>query len=187
MPKPEATMKFFRRSSAEPLPVAMSGVKLGDRLIVIGCSDPLLIAGLASKVGLTGRACAVDADQQKATNAQVIAEREGALVESAAAPGWIVPFGEGDFDVAVIRGVFAETGQAAGTTISEAHRVLRPGGRCVVVAGEARRGLSSLVGGGTAADDQAISRALGAAGFFAVRTLAQREGMTFVEGVKKNS
>jgi ubiquinone/menaquinone biosynthesis C-methylase UbiE len=182
-------MKFFRRSSVEPLPVAMSGLKLGDRLLVIGCSDPLLIAGLAGKVGLTGRVCAVDADQQKANDAQVIAEREGALIESTAAPGWMVPFGPGDFDVAVIRGLFQETGQAAGTSISEAHRVLRPGGRCVVMAGDVRRGLSALVGGAHAsgADDQAISRALSAAGFVAVRTLAAREGMTFVEGVKKNA
>ena len=181
-------MKWFRKSSVEPLPVAMSGLKLGDRLLVIGCSDPLLIAGLAGKVGLTGRACAVDASQEKATEARVIAEREGVLIESAAAPGWVVPFGADDFDVAVIRGMFAETGQAAGASISEAHRVLRPGGRCVVMAGEVRRGLSSLVGGGTAsADDQAIARALSAAGFVAVRTLARREGMTFVEGVKKNA
>ena len=165
----------------------MSGLKLGDRLIVIGCSDPLLIAGLAGKVGLTGRVCAVDADQEKANEARVIAEREGALIESAAAPGWVVPFAPGDFDVAVIRGVFAETGQSAGTSISEARRVLRPGGRCVVMAGEVRRGLASLVGGASAADDQAIARALSAAGFVAVRTLAQREGMTFVEGVKKNA
>jgi SAM-dependent methyltransferase len=178
-------MKWFRKSSVEPLAVAMSGLKLGDRLIVVGCSDPLLIAGLAGKVGLTGRACAVDADQDKANEARVIAEREGALIESAGAPGWVVPFAPGDFDVAVIRGVFAETGQAAGTSISEAHRVLRPGGRCVVMAGEVRRGLSSLVGNAPA-DDQALTRALSAAGFVAVRTLAQREGMTFVEGVKKN-
>ena len=180
-------MKWFRKSSVEPLPVAMSGLKLGDRLLVIGCSDPVLIAALAGKVGLTGRACAVDASQEKANQARVIAEREGALIESAAAPGWVVPFAEGDFDVAVIRGAFAETGQAAGTSISEARRVLRPGGRCVVMAGEGRRGLSSLVSGGTpSADDQTIGRALTAAGFFAVRTLAQREGLTFVEGVKKN-
>ena len=179
-------MKWFRKSSVDALPVAMSGVKLGDRLLVMGCSDPLLIAALAGKVGLTGRACAVDANQEKANAARVIAEREGALIESATAPEWVVPFGPGDFDVAVIRGAFAETGQAVGTTISEAHRVLRPGGRCVVMAGDARRGLSSLVGSASAADDRAIARALSAAGFVAVRTLAQREGMTFVEGVKKN-
>jgi ubiquinone/menaquinone biosynthesis C-methylase UbiE len=180
-------MKWFRKSSVAPLPVAMSGLKLGDRLLVVGCSDPLLIAGLAGKVGLTGRVCAVDASQEKADDSRVIAEREGVLIESATAPGWVVPFSEGDFDVAVIRGAFAETGEAAATSISEAHRVLRPGGRCVVMAGEARRGLWSLVAGGTAsADDRAIARALSAAGFVAVRTLAQREGMTFVEGVKKN-
>ena len=53
---------WFRKSALESLPVAMSGVKLADRLLVIGASDPALAAALAAKVGLTGRACVVDKD-----------------------------------------------------------------------------------------------------------------------------
>ena len=34
----------------EPLALSMTGVKLGDRLLVIGANDPQLIAALAIKI-----------------------------------------------------------------------------------------------------------------------------------------
>ncbi|MBW8713960.1 MAG: NAD(P)-dependent alcohol dehydrogenase, partial [Acidobacteria bacterium] len=56
-------MGWFRRAApTEPLAITMTGVKLGDRLLVIGAGDPRLIAALATKSGLTGRASVVDAD-----------------------------------------------------------------------------------------------------------------------------
>src|SRR5579871_5290645 len=56
-------MAFFRKSApTDPLAVTMTGVKLGDRFLAIGLGDPRLTAALAAKAGLTGRACAVDAD-----------------------------------------------------------------------------------------------------------------------------
>jgi SAM-dependent methyltransferase len=195
-------MKWIRKSSLEPLTVSMPGVKLGDRVLVIGCSDPMLIAGLASKSGLTGRACAVDEDETLASDAGRIAEREGALVETAGAPNWRVPYAEASFDVVVLRSIVsapaagARSASAGGaelverrdTAVHEAMRVLRPGGRCVAIDGTVRRGLSALMGGsqtGTPKADES-TRVLATAGFFAVRTLAEREGLVFVEGVKRN-
>ena len=35
------------------------GIKLGDRYLQIGCTDASLLAAIASKVGLSGRACAI--------------------------------------------------------------------------------------------------------------------------------
>ena len=40
-------MAWFRKSQLDPLAVTMAGVKLGDRLLVIGGSDPGLTAALA--------------------------------------------------------------------------------------------------------------------------------------------
>jgi hypothetical protein len=40
-------MRWFRKPAGDPLAVSMSGLKLGDRLLVLGCSDPRLIAALA--------------------------------------------------------------------------------------------------------------------------------------------
>lgn len=178
-------VKWIRKSNLEPLAVSMSGLKLGDRLLVMGSSDPVLIAALASKVGLTGRACAVDENEHRAAEAGRIAEREGALIDTAHAPGWRVPFDDFSFDVVVLRGVLSK--EASGVAVQESIRVLRPGGRAVVIEGAERRGLSALMGAhpGTPAAGDATA-ALESAGFVAVRTLAERGGMLFAEGVKRN-
>jgi ubiquinone/menaquinone biosynthesis C-methylase UbiE len=169
----------------EPLAVSMPGLKLADRLVVVGCSDPMLIAALGTKVGLTGRTCAVDADAARAEEAGRIAEREGALIETAAAPGWRLPYDGESFDVAVVRSLALDD-SAARLVLGEALRVLRPGGRCVTIDGEERRGFAATFGGGRAASAAAAAEGLRLAGFVAVRELAARAGLAFTEGVKKN-
>src|SRR5438094_175662 len=53
-------MPWFRKTApADPLAVSMTGVKLGDRVLVIGAGDPALIAALGAKTGLTGTTCGV--------------------------------------------------------------------------------------------------------------------------------
>jgi SAM-dependent methyltransferase len=179
---------WFRKSPTEPLAVAMSGVKLADRLLVVGCSDPLLIAALAAKTGLTGRACAVDRDEARAREAGRIAEIEGALVETAVWRGGRLPYPDDPFDVVVVRDPSSQAESDLSGSLHAVLDALRPGGRCVVIDGSRRRGLGGLRGGGgkrTPASD-AITGAFRDAGFLAVRTLAEREGMVFVEGVKRN-
>ena len=34
--------KWFRTTALDPLSVSMAGVKLGDRVLIVGCSDPPL-------------------------------------------------------------------------------------------------------------------------------------------------
>ena len=76
-------MAWFRKGTpTEPLALSMTGVKLGDRLLVIGANDPQLIAALAIKSGLTGRASVVDADSARASRAAGASGREGALGEA---------------------------------------------------------------------------------------------------------
>jgi SAM-dependent methyltransferase len=177
--------KWFRQSTLDPLAVSMTGVKLADRLLVIGCGDPRLIAALAVKAGLTGRACAVDDDQSLVSSAATIAEREGALIESAHAPGWRVPYPDESFDVVVVRDPGSSAMIQPGSPgVAEAHRVLRPGGRCVAIQGAPRGGISGMFGGGRPPQADSLTTALQTAGFLAVRILAEREGLAFAEGVK---
>jgi SAM-dependent methyltransferase len=182
-------MPWFRKPAGEPLAVAMSGVKLGDRLLVIGASDIALVAALASKVGLTGRACLVADSEGDRSRAAAAVEREGALIESFAAPSSALPFEAGAFDVAVIRSVLPRlAGEARRSTASEVERVLRPGGRCNVIDDAKSGGLAGLLRRAPAGDPtyaaDGAAPILTASGFRGVRVLAEREGLVFVEGVK---
>lgn len=181
---------LFRKSTLEPLDVSMAGVKRADRLLIVGCRDPRLIAALGAKPGLNGRVCAVDDSEARTAAAARFAEREGVLMESATAPLWELPFEDAAFDVVVVQDALAEmTPDRRASTLQDVRRVLRPGGRCLVIE-PARGGLGALFRG-RAGDAHyktsgGAASALKAEGFLAVRTLAEREGRVFAEGVKKN-
>jgi len=185
-------MPFFRKSApSDPLAVTMAGVKLGDRFLAIGLADPPLTAALAAKVGLTGRAAAVDADEARVKNGAAAIERDGVLIEATRAPWGMLPFDNSSFDVVVVRDVLMELPPQARTLAGgEALRVLRPGGRIVVIEAAPRGGLiGALLNRQQSDPDYAASggavTTLTRAGFVAVRQLAEHEGDVFVEGIKK--
>src|SRR4029078_1579491 len=100
-------MGIFRRSQTEPLAVTMAGVKLGDRFLSIGVRDATLVAALAAKSGLTGRACAVDADPALAAAGAGAVKAEGALIDVVQAPWDALPYQDASFDVALARSVLS--------------------------------------------------------------------------------
>lgn len=179
---------LFRKSSQEPLAVSMAGVKLGQRLLGVGTRDPKLIAQLALKSGLTGRACIVDADEQSLAGAAAAIEQEGALVEAARAPYGMWPFEENSFDIAVIPELLpSQTPDVRVRCVSEVLRVLRPGGRVLVIERAQRGGLvGALLGTArTAPAYEGPLEVLRSNGFAAVRQLAETDGVTYAEGIKK--
>jgi sarcosine/dimethylglycine N-methyltransferase len=183
-------MRWLKKAPSEPLTVAMAGIKLADRVLVAGCSDRALIAALAIKAGLTGRACAVDTDRARVDATARAVERDGALVETFATPLTSLPFEAAAFDVVVLRDVLASAAVSDRQAIvAEAQRVVRPGGRCLVIETSAHSSLGGLLARPVNPEFLAGGGApplLLSAGFAAVRTLAEREGLTFVEGVKRN-
>jgi ubiquinone/menaquinone biosynthesis C-methylase UbiE len=189
---------WFRQSTLDPLSVSMTGVKLADRVLVVGCSDPRLIAALGVKAGLTGRACAIDEDAARTAEAGRIALKEGALIETFTAPYQAMPFEPASFDVVVVRDALLPAAATAllpatvAALLNEILRLLRPGGRCMVIETSQRRasgGLAAVFGSRepseASAESQALNAALTSVGFVAVRTLAEREGLLFVEGANR--
>src|SRR6187200_1723640 len=105
----------------------MAAVKLGDRFLAVGVRDPALVAVLSVKAGLTGTACAVDADEAAVKSAAAAIEGAGALAEVTRAPWGQWPYGANSFDVALIRDVLPALSQAdRSSAVAEVLRVLRP-------------------------------------------------------------
>jgi ubiquinone/menaquinone biosynthesis C-methylase UbiE len=168
--------------------VGMSGVKLGERLAQIGCAHGGRLAAVARKVGLSGRAVAIVPDEVSARRAQKGAADAGVLVEIVTSQPTRAPIEDAAFDVVVIDDTarflreMELTDRAA--TIHEAHRLLRPGGRVMVIGRTPRQGLRALLIPGPDGPPLDAEPLLKAEGFRSVRTLAEREGFVFVEGVK---
>lgn len=180
-------MGLFRKSSEEPLAVTMAGVKLGQRLLAVGVRDPKLIAQLAVKAGLTGRTCVVDDDETRLAEGAAAIEAEGALVEPTRAPYGMLPFDADAFDVAVIPSLLpALAADGRMRCASEVFRVLRPGGRALIIEPSRRGGFGALLN--RTSVDPAYKGGVALlqdVGFRAVRQLAEADGISFVEGIKK--
>jgi ubiquinone/menaquinone biosynthesis C-methylase UbiE len=180
---------FLRESTVgrEPLAVAMSGVRLGERVLQIGTTDPRVTGALAAKPGLTGESAIVVADEAAAERARRAAADAGALLHVVVHSLERLPFEGGSFDVAVFHAgdVPAGTASRAGA-LGECRRVLRSGGRIVVLEAGTRRGLAGIFRARVQDPREAgaTPRDLEEAGFKAVRILGDRDGCRFIEGLK---
>lgn len=163
----------------DPLHVSMTGVRMGESFLQIGCNDKSLLSGLAQKVGLSGN-CAVAAfSAQEAKLAAAIGTKVGALIDiQTITAGGAWPFGEGQFDMVVIDNTgdtFGAVGDKTGV-LRHALRALRPGGRLEVVTREKSANTP----------DYDFMREMTDAGFKPVRLLAERDGFRFIEGLRPN-
>jgi len=186
---------FLRKTRVErdPLAIAMSGVRLGERLLQIGVDDPAVLGALAAKVGLSGHAAVITLDERSAeragqgiadasTLADVIVTRDGTL-----------PFDEGTFDVAVVHsatGLLAFLdAEVRARLLQHVRHATRSGGRVIVTEAGVRSGVAAMFAPAPKRDEQYESAggtvaALQVAGFKPVRVLADRDGLRFIEGLK---
>jgi SAM-dependent methyltransferase len=183
---------FFRKSRLEPLPVTMTAARMGERLLQIGIDDDALVGALAAKVGLSGVAALAVDNEKDATRARNAATAAGVFVDVQIAPHWKLSFPDASFDLVVVhsmRGLLsASRPEDRVALLREAHRVLRSGGRIILIESAPRGGLAGLLhpykeNERYAAADGATG-ALTAEGFHGVRVLGEREGYRFTEGVK---
>ncbi len=183
---------FLRKSRVEPLPVTMSAVRMGERVLQIGVDDAAVVSAIAAKVGLSGHAAIAVADQRDAARAHGAAANAGVLVDVQVAPLASLPF-EGDaFDLVVVHAVHGLVAsldaEARLAAVREWRRVLRQGGRVMTIEAGPATGFASVFKPQrtNAAYDAAggIVASLEAGGFKPARLLAEREGLRFAEGIK---
>jgi len=180
-------IRFFRQPAIDPLQVSMTGVKMGEKFLLVGCDDAVLLAGLGAKAGLSGQAAAVVFDEDQAVRARRAAGREGFMLDLTIARDGAVPFEEGQFDMAVVDdtlGGFANRDAAfRAEVLGNVRRTLRQGGgRIEVIEG---LGSTGPFGKATARPTGYDAKAeIEAAGFHPVRILAEVTSFRFVEGLK---
>jgi SAM-dependent methyltransferase len=184
---------FLRKAKRrEPVPITMSGVRMGERLLQIGVDDASVASAIAAKVGLSGTAAAVVTDADAATRVRHGAAEAGALIDVHIAPLDALPFAEGEFDVVVVhamRGLLQSlSADARVAALRDCRRVLRQGGRIVAIEAGARGGVGGLLRGQPAVNAGYVSSggtvaALEAAGFRPVRVVGELEGFRFTEGL----
>jgi SAM-dependent methyltransferase len=183
---------FLKNSNPHLLVLGMTGVKMGDRVLQVGCADGGRLGAVAGKVGLSGRAVAIAPDETSAARATKGAAEAGALVDVEIGPPTRLPVEDDAFDLAIaddtggLFGILRPEERVA--AIRELARALRPGGRVLMIGAEPRGGFGALLtraqsGPPFVASGDAVA-ALQADGFKSVRTLAVRDGLAFVEGVK---
>jgi ubiquinone/menaquinone biosynthesis C-methylase UbiE len=191
-----AKMRFFLRESTvgrEPLAVSMSSVRPGERVLQIGVNDPRIVHAIASKVGITGLATIIVPNESSAQKLQASSGDRSSMVEPRVEPLDRLPLEDGVYDVAIIHnmeGLLASLDSPAREqAIRESRRILRPGGRLIVLETGRQSGMRAIFGGGPKREPQyeaagGTMAVLQSAGFTAVRELGDRDGYRFIEGLR---
>jgi len=169
-------MRRGRGAAMDPLQVSMTGVRMGERFLQIGCNDKALLAGLAAKVGLSGTAVVAAFDANEAKLAESIARKVGALIDvKDIAGGRAWPIDDQSFDMVVVDDTaeaFVDLDQPV-NVLRNGWRALRAGGRIEVV--------TPVKNAHPPID---FEKLLSEAGFKPVRILAETNGLRFVEGLR---
>ena len=181
--------KFKRMRAMDPLQVAMTGVRMGERYLQVFCSDQTLTRGLAAKAGLSGVAALAAPDEAQAARARNAAAKEGVLIDLKVAPAGGLDWPDGSFDMVVIdntgEGFSSLPVDRRGALMQSVRRTLRDGGRIELIE---RIGGGLFGGSGPPAGEYTqaggAEGAFKSAGFKPVRTLAEKDGFRFVEGLK---
>ena len=181
--------KFRRMRAMDPLQVAMTGIRMGEKYLQIFCSDVTLTRGLAAKAGLSGEAALLAADEPQAARARGAAAKEGVLIDLKVASPGTLDWPDAAFDMIVVDNTgdsySALADNARAVLLESARRVLRAGGRIELV-----ERIGGGLFGGSSQPPEAYAKAGGAegtfraAGFKPVRMLAEKDGYRFVEGLK---
>lgn len=126
---------FARKLSKEHrLALKHAAPQPGERALDVGCGPGTMAIALAERVGPAGEAVGIDASAEMIELARDKAGRAGSAARFEAAAIEALPFADGEFDVATSTFMLhhlPEDVRAKG--LAEVRRVLKPGGRFVIV------------------------------------------------------
>jgi hypothetical protein len=155
----------------EPLVVAMTAARLGDRVIFAGRSAALALP-LGAKVGLSGHLLLVG-DAAATSALETLGTTEGILLERMGETATLASY---DLVVVEVTGGW----RAHLLTLRAA---VRPGGRLVAVLGEPRSGWLARLRAAAPSDtnEADVLETVAKAGWRRARVLGSRDGQTFIE------
>lgn len=174
-------LPFLRKSpDREPLIVAMTGARLGERILYHG-ESLAHVSALAGRSGLSGRMIVL-APAGETTAIEKAAARQGVLVEAVEA---VPADAQSACDLAVLDASLS--GQADGGwsgVLRTLTAALRPGGRLIAVEPARPKGLRARLAGRSGTDASALLPQMQAMGLTRARTVGERDGLRFVEAIK---
>ena len=185
---------FLRKSRIEPLPVTMSGVRMGERVLQIGVDDPAVASAIAAKVGLSGNAAIAVADDRDAARAHACRRERGRSRRRHSDTARVAAVRQTTRSISSIahdsaRGLLSSL-DVPDATRGDARMAPRasPGRSRHDHRSGASHGIKSIIrhtrGNEAYGAAGGIVGALETAGFKPVRLLAEREGYKFTEGIK---
>lgn len=111
-----------------------AAVSPGDRVLDVGCGTGTLAIAATRRVGAAGAVCGVDAAPEMVARAKRKAMIEGLEARFDVAPAQALPFPENAFDVVLCTLMLHHLpAEGRSQALAEIRRVLRPGGRLLIV------------------------------------------------------
>lgn len=114
--------------------LSLASLRRGESVLDVGCGTGSLAILAKEQVGPGSAVRAIDASAEMIARARVKARRAGVEVDFRQAPAQALPFPDAQFDVALSTLMLHHLPRSARAQLaSEVRRVLRPGGRFLVV------------------------------------------------------